>query len=322
MKRQRGIALVTVLVVVAVISGIASSVILEQQFAIRRTENLLHGDQGVLYLFALETWAKESLGMDAEKGAASDHLKEEWALTLPPVEVEGGSVAGSIHDLQGLFNINSLVDAKGEVSAAATLQFRCLLTQLGGASISPEEVVAAAIDWIDADQDVTGEGAEDLDYLSRDPSYRSAGQHFVSPSELLLLEGMSFAAWENIRPYVTAYPVVTEESSYINVNTAPLEVLKCLNVDAESQEIAAEILRYRVEGEPFASSEEALEYIKSSGAADATLKSWRIDVKSNYFLLVSAATFGSHELRMHHLLAREQNTTRVTTLMRTFGEEW
>jgi len=40
MMRQTGVALITVLVVVAIISGIASSVIFEQQFAIRRTENL------------------------------------------------------------------------------------------------------------------------------------------------------------------------------------------------------------------------------------------------------------------------------------------
>lgn len=322
MMRQRGVALITVLVVVAIISGIASSVILEQQFAIRRTENLLHGNQGILYLLALETWAKEVLVVDTRKSAASDHLDEEWSKAIPPMAVEGGSVSGKIHDLQGLFNLNSLVEKTGEVSVAAMQQFKCLLTEYAGSSISPDHVADATKDWIDPDQNVEADGAEDLDYLSRDPGYRSAGQHFVSPSELLLIDGMSYEAWENIRPFVTAYPVLKEESSYINVNTAPLEVLKCLNSDDDSQSIAGDIVQYRDESAAFESGAELLDFIKQSGATDATVKTWRIDVKSGYFLLASAVTFGNHELRMHHLLARELEKDRVKVLMRSFGDEW
>lgn len=322
MKRQQGIALITVLVVVAIVSGIASSVVLEQQFAIRRTENLLHGNQGILYLFALETWGKEVLIADTKINAASDHLDEEWSKMIPPVAIDGGSVSGKIHDLQGLFNLNALVDKEGGGSAAAMLQFNCLLTEYAGSSISPDHVVEATIDWIDSDQDVQEDGAEDLDYLSRDPGYRSAGQYFVSPSELLLIDGMSYEAWQNIRPFVTAYPVRNEESSYINVNTAPLEVLKCLNLDDDSQAIADNIVQYLDGTAHFESSEELLDFIQQSGAADATLKNWRIDVKSGYFLLASAAIFGKHELRMHHLLARDLNSNRVKVLMRSFGDEW
>lgn len=322
MKRQKGIALITVLVVVAIVSGIASSAILDQQFAIRRTENLLHGNQGILYLFSLETWAKEVLIADTLTSAASDHLEENWSKVIPPVAIEGGSVSGEIHDLQGLFNLNSLVDMSGKISVAAKLQFSCLLTEYAGSSISPAHVVEAAIDWIDSDQDAKADGAEDLDYLSRDPGYRSAGQHFVSPSELLLVDGMSYEAWQNIRPFVTVYPVLKEDSSYINVNTAPPEVLKCLNIDGDSQGIAGDIVQYRNTSAYFEDSAELLDFIKQSGAPDATLKSWRIDVKSGYFLLASAAIFGNHELRMHHLLARDLTRNHVKIVMRSFGNEW
>jgi general secretion pathway protein K len=322
MMRQRGIALITVLVVVAIISGIASSVILEQQFAIRRSENLLHGNQGILYLFALETWAKEVLIIDTRKSAASDHPGEEWSKAIPPMAVEGGSVSGKMLDLQGLFNLNSLVKTTGTISVDAMQQFRCLLREYAGSSISPDHVADATKDWIDPDQNVEADGAEDLDYLSRDPGYRSAGQYFVSPSELLLIDGMSYEAWENIRPFVTAYPVFKEESSYINVNTAPLEVLRCLNIDEDSQVIAGDIVQYRDETAAFESGAEVIEFLQQSGAADAKVKTWRIDVESSYFLLTSAVIFGNHELRMHHLLARERDTNRVKVLMRSFGDEW
>jgi general secretion pathway protein K len=322
MIRQRGIALITVLVVVAIISGIASSVILDQQFAIRRTENLLHGNQGILYLFALETWAKEVLIVDTRKSASIDHPDEEWSKAIPPMAVEGGSVSGKIHDLQGLFNLNSLVKTTGNISVDAMQQFRCLLTEYAGSSISPEHVADATKDWIDPDQNVEADGAEDPDYLSRDPGYRSAGQYFVSPSELLLIDGMSYEAWQNIRPFVTAYPVFKEESSYINVNTAPLEVLKCLNIEDDSQAIAADIVQYRDETAAFESGAEVIEFLQQSGAPDATVKSWRIDVKSEYFLLASAVIFGNHELRMQHLLARELEKDGVKVLMRSFGDEW
>ena len=322
MIRQRGVALITVLVVVAIISGIASSVMLDQQFAIRRTENLLHGNQGILYLLALETWAKEVLIIDTRKSEANDHLQEEWSKAIPPVAVEGGSVSGRMIDLQGLFNLNSLVKKSGKVSVAAMQQFRCLLTEYAGSSISPDHVADATKDWIDSDQNVETDGAEDLDYLSRDPGYRSAGQYFISPSELLLIDGMSYEAWENIRPFVTAYPVFKEESSYINVNTAPVEVLKCLNIDEDSQSIAGDIVQYRDETAAFESGAEVIEFLQQSGASDAKVKTWRVDVASSYFLLASAVVFGNHELRMHHLLARELQKDRVKVLMRSFGDEW
>jgi general secretion pathway protein K len=322
MMRQSGVALITVLVVVAIISGIASSVILEQQFAIRRTENLLHGDQGNLYLFALETWGKEVLMADVKESAESDHLGEDWSKVIPPVFIEGGSVKGRIDDMQGLFNLNSLVDKAGKASEVAMQQFRCLLTEHAGSSIAPDHVVDATKDWMDPDQDVEADGAEDLDYLSRDPGYRSAGQHFVSPSELLLIDGMSYEAWQNIRPYVTAYAAPKEEDSYINVNTAPLELLKCLNSEDDSQSIASYIVQYRDETAPFESGAELIAFIKQSGATDATLKNWRIDVKSHYFLLTSAVNIGTLSLAMHHLLLREQNGGGVKVVMRSFGDEW
>ena len=321
MMRQTGVALITVLVVVAIISGIASSVILEQQFAIRRTANLLHGDQGNLYLFALETWGKEVLIADLKESAASDHLEEDWSRVIPAVAIEGGSAKGRIDDLQGLFNLNSLVDKTGKVSEAAMQQFKCLLTEYAGSSISPDHIVGATKDWMDTDQDVEADGAEDLDYLSRDPGYRSAGQHFVSPSELLLIDGMSYEAWENIRPYVTAYAAPKEEDSYINVNTAPLELLKCLNSEDDSQNIASDIAQYRDETDPFESGAELIAFIKQNGATNATLKKWRIDVKSRYFLLTSAVNIGNLSLSMHHLLFRDQKGG-VKVVMRSFGDEW
>ena len=322
MMRQTGVALITVLVVVAIISGIASSVILEQQFAIRRTENLLHGDQGILYLFALETWGKEVLITDVKEGAASDHLGENWSKVIPGVIIEGGSVSGKIVDLQGLFNLNSLVDEAGKVSDAAMQQFKCLLTEYAGSTISPDHIADATKDWMDPDQNVEADGAEDLDYLSRDPGYRSAGQHFVSPSELLLIDGMSYEAWQNIRPFVTAYAAPKEEDSYINVNTAPLELLKCLNSAENSQSIASDIVQYRDDTAPFESGDELLAFIKQNGATDATLKKWRIDVKSSYFLLTSAVNIGNLSLGMHHLLLRDKKGGGVKVIMRSFGDEW
>lgn len=322
MMRQTGVALITVLVVVAIISGIASSVILEQQFAIRRTENLLHGDQGILYLFALETWGKEVLIADVKESAESDHLEENWSKVIPGVVIEGGSVSGKIDDMQGLFNLNSLLDEEGKLSDTAMQQFKCLLTEYAGSTISPDHIAGATKDWMDSDQDVEADGAEDLDYLSRDPGYRSAGQHFVSASELLLIDGMSYEAWQNIRPFVTAYAAPKEEDSYINVNTAPLELLKCLNSDEDSQSIASDIVQYRDDTAPFESGAELLAFIKQSGATDATLKKWRIDVKSSYFLLTSAVNIGDLSLGMRHLLLRDQESGGVKVVMRSFGDEW
>lgn len=319
--KQHGVALITVLVIVAIVAGVGATAMFDQQIVVRRAENLLHGNQAILHLLSLETWAKEILIEDREDGESVDDLTENWAKNLLPVEADGGTVAGNILDLQGRFNLNSLIDANGELRESAQWQYRCLLEKRVVDLLDIDRVVAATIDWMDRDQDSVN-GAEDLDYLSRDPAYRTSSRSMVSPTELLLIEGMTYEAWEKLRDIVTALP---KSATTINVNTAGVEVLECLH-RLMDEGLAQNIVSTRESDGGFESWNAFVEYLRGELGDEGNSidqKAWNADVKSEYFLVNTYAHFGDIELRMYHVLERGADAAGpIRLVMRSFSEEW
>ena len=169
-------ALVSVMIVVAIVAGIGATVVVDQQYAMRRTANLLHGNQAFMHLLALETWGVEVLIDDKRQEREEDSLLEDWARVLPPVSADGGIVSGQILDLQGRFNLNTIYTDTG-ANPVAYNTLTCLLSRYAEPESDPESIASALVDWIDPNQDVhNNRGAEYLDYLSADPSYRTASR--------------------------------------------------------------------------------------------------------------------------------------------------
>ena len=106
-QHQRGVALLTVMLVVALATTTAVAMASRQQLDIRRTENTLYQGQALMYLYGVESWSMQFLAEDRRDNEI-DHNDEDWATRLPPLPVEGGQVQGYIEDLQGRFSLNSL----------------------------------------------------------------------------------------------------------------------------------------------------------------------------------------------------------------------
>lgn len=329
-KKSRGVALVTVLVVVAIVAGIASAVVVDQQFAVRRTANLIHGNQAIMHLLALETWGREVLIDDRKKGNPEDSLEEDWARELPPVSADGGIVSGKIEDLQARLNLNMLY-AGDSVNPYAREMFVCLLNKHGGGGMDPNQVANAVIDWLDGDQEVYGNnGAEDLDYLSLDPPYRTSGRPMASPSELLLIDEMTADTYEALLPYITALPLPVQQSGgnavnfTINVNTASQELLDCLGDQQNQTTPIGAMLKQEIENSgPYTSVTDIHSSIQGFLNLDPEKfnpAQWPLDVKSDYFLLSTRAEFGDLVLLMKHVVNRDADTAAI--LMRNFGEQW
>ena len=66
MSRQRGMALITVLLVVAVVTVVSAGIIARQQLSIRSSANQLHVRQAWHYALGGETLAKEVAGLTAK----------------------------------------------------------------------------------------------------------------------------------------------------------------------------------------------------------------------------------------------------------------
>jgi general secretion pathway protein K len=299
---QQGVALITVMLVVALATTAAVAMASRQQVDIRRTENTLYAGQASMYLVGVEDWAKQFLSQD-RKDNEIDHNGEDWATRLPPLPVEGGQVQGTLDDLQGRFNINSLAQA-GNKGKAARLRFTRLLNVLG---LNPE-LANIAQDWVDSDLEPRfPAGAEDGYYLGQDPSYRSANRPMSSVSEMLLLKDMTYADYEKLKPFISALP----ESTPLNINTASVEVLATLADDLPVKELEA-LVKKRTDN-PY---HKVQDFLAERVFAGKKISLEGLSVSSDYFMLKTEADIG-HVRRSQVSLLQRDDKGRVVTLQRS-----
>ena len=301
--RQRGVALITALLVVAIATVAAVSMASRQQLEVRRTASLLHGEQAWAYVLGAEEWAKVVLRRDAQESQV-DTLSEDWA-TRPPVStVEGGAVFGRIIDLQGRFNLNNLVLQNGKMDPEAVAYYKRLLRNLD----LDERLADAVVDWIDANIDVTfPDGAEDETYLSLDPPYRTANRPMQDASELRLVKGYTGEVVDKLLAHVVALPVRTP----INVNTADSTVLSAIG---ESLSVSDGEKLLETRGEDGYATVDSFRQNISGQQLDAAA----LSVTSDWFLLLSEADIGEGRARLASRLQRDRGTVRVVGRQREF----
>jgi general secretion pathway protein K len=301
--RQRGVALITALLVVALAVAAATAMATRMHVDVRRAANLLHGEQAYAYALSAESWAFVILREDAGN-SQHDALDEDWATALPPISVEGGVVSGRVSDLQGRFNVNNLLDPTGAPDTNQIDYFRQLLTVL---DLDPL-LSAALLDWIDEDINATFPGgAEDDLYLLQDPPYRAANRPLVSTSELLLVQGFTDEVVATLAPHVTALPAVTA----INVNTATAEVLLALDPNLTAQDV--ETLLAEREQKPFTDHATFLAHDAMAGLSPAVTT----DVSSSWFQVLTDVQVGSGQARVDSLLERTDGKLRVHSRVRS-----
>jgi general secretion pathway protein K len=206
----------------------------------------------------------------AEDDASVDHLDEPWARRLPAIPAEGATLSGAIVDEQAKFNLNNLVRGAAP-SPADVLVLQRLLAALG----LPAVLGDAIVDWIDPDDTVTQSGgAEDLDYLARDPAFRAPNGAIADVGELARVKGMTPEALARLAPHVTALP----DETAVNVNTASATVLVAL-VPSLSAADAARLVEQRSRA-PFRTLEDFQQALPQAAAAQV---GGPIDVKSRFF---------------------------------------
>ena len=224
LRRDGGVALLTVLVVVAIATVLCVGMIRSQQQALQHAAGLFQQDQAWLYTQGAEEFVRELLAEDQKsdkrKNRAVDHPGEAWARPFPPYPVEGGMVRARVEDLQARFNLNRLgTEADGE--GPAHVIFRQLLQNLG----LPDNLGPALADWIDEDDSPRPlDGAEDEAYSRLPQPYRVANQPLADLSELRLVAGFTPQVIARLRPYVVALPA----EALLNVNTASPTLLGAL----------------------------------------------------------------------------------------------
>ncbi|MEO7758001.1 MAG: type II secretion system minor pseudopilin GspK, partial [Dokdonella sp.] len=208
-QRQRGVALLVALLVVALAVILIAALLDRGELALSRTRNVLRSEQAEAYAQGLEIYAAQILLTTT--GRADTHVSP-WALPLPPQPVPGGVIGATMHDMNGCFNLNNLAANGGNPSTWRPL-FANLLKARG--VVDPGLPIAVQA-WLDG---AANAGDENY-YLAQPIPYRAAHRAFAHVSELRLVRGFDGDVYAKVAPYLCALPANTK----ININTASVPV--------------------------------------------------------------------------------------------------
>lgn len=276
---QRGVAIITALLIVAIATTISITISTRLQLDVRRTGNMIANDQAYLYTITAENLGMQILKQD-QKDSKIDHLGESWALDMPPIPVEGGYIIGKLLDLQACFNLNTLVSNEAD-SVLALSRLERLLRNLG----LKKQLAQGILDWLDSDLETTiPNGAEDIYYLNIERPYRTANTPMISVSELRLVKGFEdVKTYNTLLPEVCAFGVVAP----ININTASAEVLRSLT-DGISESDIKNVITQRTDQ----AFNDINEFKNSSTLKNKITSVKDLSVNSEYFMLRTEAIIG------------------------------
>lgn len=298
---QRGVALLTILVMVALATILAATIAKRQTNTAENTGYLMRQDQSLLYAKSAEAFFSELLIQDSDNGSSIDHLQENWAKPMPSFPVEDGSVSGKLLDESGKFNLNNLVKADGnQVDDSARRWFEKLLQRVG----LPAELSQAVIDWQDTNDEVTGAmGAESSYYQGLDPAYLTPNTKFHSIEELKLVRGFEGKNYDLIKPYVTALP----EQTKVNMNTAPALLLASIDPKVDVKAIEQQLKVKETELTHFNNVDDLWKLSAFSGIDEQskTDAASLLDSKSNYFTAQIEVMLSERKRQFNSLMMRK-----------------
>ena len=248
---ETGVALLTVLLLVAVMAAVSTAILDDIRFGVRRVENARNVGQAQWYALGAEALAQARIRRLFEQDPDRTPDPAQW--NGRPFEFptdDGGMIRASISDGGACFNLNSVVEGRGELLMRRQLgidQFEALLTALGVARA--RSLAESLADWIDSDSSREAQGGEDEAYASGAEPYRTGGTLLSEVSELRAVNGLNETTYRRIRPYVCALP--TSDQSTLNLNTVPVdrpELITMLTSGAVQIEPARRVLASRPNG--------------------------------------------------------------------------
>lgn len=318
-SRERGAALLSVLLLVAVMAVIAAIMLDRLNLATRLAGNGQAMTQARLYATSAETLAmariKAMVDVSGERTVdRGGLLGREF-----PLPLARGTVMARVDDAGNCFNINSLVEA----DALGTLKLRVVgLNQLralmaGLAIPQAESAIAsdAIADWIDSDNVPAPNGAEDETYQGTTTPYRTAGRLIGDVSEIRAVRGVTPQFYERLRPWLCALPGA--DLSPINVNTLRPDQALLLSILAP-EAIPVDRARALIAARPALGWGSADDALRGLSAPNIPLN--QLQVRSRWFLLTQTVTVDSAQVEEQALIDVGSNPPRVA--FRSWGDRF
>jgi len=331
--QQRGVALITVMLIVALCAVIASQMTARLQMQMQRSANITFNQQAYWYAMGAEAFTKRVLIKIFTADKNVTHLGQLWAQGENTYPVDFGEISGEITDLQSCLNLNALRaplkstdsgngnNKRNKVTKVpARLAFEALLMNLQLEDVSQfeaESMADALTDWLDTNSSISSAGgAEDNDYASREFPYLAANHYLASVNELRIIEHFTPTIIEAITPYVCVIPA--SDLHEVNINTLDAEQPELLQALLGSTlEEAQDILGARGE-EGFDSIDKFYNLPEVVQLKNFNDKKEQFVVDSEYFTLKASASFNDSFFAMKSVM-KVTNNKYIDVISRTVG---
>ncbi|MCJ8191266.1 type II secretion system minor pseudopilin GspK [Sphingomicrobium aestuariivivum] len=307
-RGDKGTALLSVLLIVAVMAAIAATALDRLSLSTRLAGNAQVATQGRHWLAMAEELAAARL-VEAGQLSGADQaalLGVERSITLP----DGQVVRARIEDGTNCFNVNALVRKRNlgtlQATARRVFLFRDFLVLLGLPEARAQQLADAAGDAIDSDMLARPLGREAL--ANGDPVPNRA---LASADELAGIEGMDAATWDMLRPWLCALP--SHDPVTINVETLSPERAALLAM-LDPEQISLSAARAQLLARPRGGYGSVVDFWQSGplrGISPSRGRDAQVAVETRYFRLVSRVGEGDGELRQEALFSVEGDEPRL-----------
>ncbi|MCB1614806.1 MAG: type II secretion system minor pseudopilin GspK [Pseudomonadales bacterium] len=313
-RTQSGVAMLTVIFMFAIATVIIANIIMKLDVDIDRHSSVMQHAQAWQYALSGEEWARQTLYEDILASREVDHRNEDWANTSEKFDVEGGYLEIEITDMQGLFNLNSLVNTEGIADVPAVNAFKRLLSVVEVEPALVSTLPNLLKDWQDKDH---LSGTERDDYLSLEPSYRPPDDAMASISEMRLLKDLSKKEYQELRQKLFPFVTVLPRGTALNINTAPPEVIASLKngVSLVNAKGIVDNIESYSKGISIAQFNNMMNWQNQSPP-------FTLDVKTGYFRVNVRARFLDTYAFLSSVLKRDPKNGEITLVSRDKGQRF
>lgn len=224
-ESERGAALLTVLLLVAIMAVIAATALDRLQLSTRLAANGAAITQARYYAYAAETIAMSRLEDLIAREPEQLTLAGGWLDRETPVPTGQGFATARLKDASNCFNLNSVVNINTDnngldsyfANAATVEQFVTLMLLLQIPENDAQVIAQSLADAVDSDDQTLPAGAEDAHYRGLDIPRLAPNRLLADRSELLSVRGVTPAIYARLRDWICAVPATGP--TQLNANT-------------------------------------------------------------------------------------------------------
>ncbi|MCW8875816.1 MAG: type II secretion system minor pseudopilin GspK [Kangiellaceae bacterium] len=346
-SKQKGTALVTVVLIAAVVIVMVIESVKTIRFQKQLSSNLINRDQAYSYLMGMEElakiWLKRAFENEKEDVV---HLNQPWAQDNITFPIDGGAMTATIKDMQSCFNLNTIAaadnspgdsrgkddednrrgespevpnasrnGAKGELPGQQI--FQQLLGQVMDSSEVPaQDLAAAARDWMDEDFEPFDQGAEDDFYQGLEVAYRTPNSSIAHVSELRTIKGFSRPVYDSIKKLVCVLP---KNVNTINVNTVEAENYAIIYAALKNNKVNSSSVQQALSERPEEGYTAVKEFTDKLESSEKDLGEY-LSVTSKFFMVNAKAEIGKTRVSLKTIFERDEDNN-FKVISRYYGRD-